>query len=153
MAASRALATACSLLATAHCQMFHTRQTLLNNSTIAKRTTAVSLRYPQSPPPGWRNGIRDGLKHHCPKGLVGSTPTPGTEADCRWRARHLADAAHTSSRDCRERPSRVGCRDARLRERCLARGRGQDHQAVAAPVPAQGAAARAAPHFKSMSAV
>ena len=29
-------------------------------------------------PPGWRNGIRGGLKHHCPKGLVGSNPTPGT---------------------------------------------------------------------------
>jgi hypothetical protein len=28
--------------------------------------------------PGWRNGIRDGLKHHCPKGRVGSNPTPGT---------------------------------------------------------------------------
>ena len=29
--------------------------------------------------PGWRNGIRDGLKHHCPQGLVGSNPTPGTQ--------------------------------------------------------------------------
>lgn len=29
--------------------------------------------------PGWRNGRRDGLKHHCPKGRVGSTPIPGTE--------------------------------------------------------------------------
>jgi hypothetical protein len=29
-------------------------------------------------------GKRDGLKHHCPKGLVGSNPTPGT--NCRWSA-------------------------------------------------------------------
>ncbi len=35
--------------------------------------------YLQPPRPGWRNGIRDGLKHHCPKGLVGSNPTPGTQ--------------------------------------------------------------------------
>ena len=28
--------------------------------------------------PGWRNGRRDGLKIRCPKGRVGSTPTPGT---------------------------------------------------------------------------
>jgi hypothetical protein len=28
--------------------------------------------------PGWRNGIREGLKILCSKGHVGSTPTPGT---------------------------------------------------------------------------
>src|SRR5699024_8223183 len=28
--------------------------------------------------PGWRNGRRDGLKNHCPKGRAGSTPAPGT---------------------------------------------------------------------------
>lgn len=28
--------------------------------------------------PGWRNGSRDGLKIRCPRGRVGSTPTPGT---------------------------------------------------------------------------
>ena len=28
--------------------------------------------------PGWRNGRRDGLKIRCPKGRVGSNPTPGT---------------------------------------------------------------------------
>jgi hypothetical protein len=29
--------------------------------------------------PGWRNGIRKGLKIPGPKGCVGSTPTPGTK--------------------------------------------------------------------------
>ncbi len=28
--------------------------------------------------PGWRNGRRGGLKSRCPKGRVGSNPTPGT---------------------------------------------------------------------------
>ncbi len=28
--------------------------------------------------PGWRNGRRDGLKIHCPKGRAGSNPAPGT---------------------------------------------------------------------------
>ncbi|TSC91207.1 MAG: hypothetical protein CEN90_589 [Parcubacteria group bacterium Licking1014_17] len=28
--------------------------------------------------PGWRNGIREGLKILCPQGLVGPSPTPGT---------------------------------------------------------------------------
>ena len=41
--------------------------------------------------PGWRNGIRYGLKHHCPQGLVGSNPTPGT--DCRW-ATQVCSVAH-----------------------------------------------------------
>src|ERR1035437_5047173 len=30
--------------------------------------------------PGWRNGRRDGLKIHCPKGRAGSSPAPGTDA-------------------------------------------------------------------------
>ena len=29
--------------------------------------------------PGWRNGLRRGLKILDPKGFVGSTPTPGTK--------------------------------------------------------------------------
>ena len=29
--------------------------------------------------PGWRNGRRGGLKIRCPKGRVGSNPTPGTQ--------------------------------------------------------------------------
>ena len=28
--------------------------------------------------PGWRNGIREGLKILCQQWLVGSSPTPGT---------------------------------------------------------------------------
>ncbi len=28
--------------------------------------------------PGWRNGIREGLKILCSQELVGSSPTPGT---------------------------------------------------------------------------
>jgi hypothetical protein len=39
--------------------------------------------------PGWRNGRRDGLKSHCPKGRVGSNPTPGTNnvVNCRCALR------------------------------------------------------------------
>ena len=29
-------------------------------------------------PPGWWNGRHGGLKSHCSKGRVGSSPTPGT---------------------------------------------------------------------------
>jgi hypothetical protein len=29
--------------------------------------------------PGWRNGLRGGLKILDPKGFVGSNPTPGTK--------------------------------------------------------------------------
>ena len=32
------------------------------------------------PKPGWRNGRRGGFKIPCPKGRVGSSPTPGTQA-------------------------------------------------------------------------
>ena len=37
-----------------------------------------SLRYACSTVPGWRNGIRGGLKIPCPPGRAGSTPAPGT---------------------------------------------------------------------------
>jgi hypothetical protein len=38
--------------------------------------------------PVWRNGIRDGLKNHCPYGLVGSSPTTGTPDFLRLHAAH-----------------------------------------------------------------
>ena len=38
------------------------------------------LRYP-SIMRVWRNGIRDGLKTHCPKGLEGSIPSTRIEAE------------------------------------------------------------------------
>ena len=37
------------------------------------------------PRPGWRNGIRGGLKIHCPKGHEGSNPSPGTSVASRFR--------------------------------------------------------------------
>jgi hypothetical protein len=43
-------------------------------ASAGRRSLATTLKQP----PGWRNGIRDGLKHHCPKGLAGSNPAPGT---------------------------------------------------------------------------
>src|SRR3954463_604944 len=34
-------------------------------------------------------GKRDGLKHHCPQGLVGSSPTPGTRSAAGFEAGSL----------------------------------------------------------------
>jgi hypothetical protein len=36
--------------------------------------------------PGWRNGLRRGLKILDPKGFVGSNPTPGTNVSNKKRA-------------------------------------------------------------------
>ncbi len=36
------------------------------------------VRLPVPTQPGWRNGRRGGFKIRCPKGRVGSSPTPGT---------------------------------------------------------------------------
>ena len=46
--------------------------------------------------PGWRNGRRDGLKIRCPKGRVGSNPTPGTR---RAQQAALAVVSPQSERD------------------------------------------------------
>ncbi len=40
--------------------------------------TAVCLTGAPAPSPGGGIGRRNGLKHRCPRGRVGSTPTPGT---------------------------------------------------------------------------
>ncbi len=89
--------------------------------------------------PGWRNGIRDGLKHHCPKGLVGSNPTLGTPTRLVGGiARSCVHAAHPTAGDRRQRPGRVRRRNARCAERSAARRGRQDDPPVAAAVSAPG---------------
>lgn len=46
--------------------------------------------YPQGYAGMAEHGIRDGLKHHCPQGLVGSNPTPGTALELKEPGRAVA---------------------------------------------------------------
>ena len=46
--------------------------------TAVATALACAIIRPRRQVPGWRNGRRGGLKNLCPKGRVGSNPTPGT---------------------------------------------------------------------------
>src|SRR5580765_7471117 len=64
--------------------------------------------------PGWWNGRHGGLKHRCPKGRVGSTPTPGTPRTVGGRCEgllvpHIRPASTVASA---LRSSDAGVRDA-----------------------------------------
>jgi uncharacterized protein len=49
--------------------------------------------------PGWRNGIRGGLKIRCPQGLRGSNPLPGTESHAPTRGGRVLSARIAVNRE------------------------------------------------------
>ena len=95
-------------------------------------------------------GRRDGLKHHCPKGRVGSNPTPGT---FRRRRRDWRDGSCPSVRRRSQRAGRFGRRREGRGQRRGTWGRRQDDPPMATPVPETGPAARPSTHVGAVSPV
>jgi hypothetical protein len=118
---------------------------------FSKRTRAPQVRYGVAcfPSRVGGTGIRDGLKHHCPQGLVGSNPTPGTSVGGRRHPDGMVHVRPQSVVDSALAASDAGMRDAdnaalhgvaiktirRWRREYQRRGRprGQGHTTVPCP--------------------